>query len=156
MNKYNFLMQSCDSKGTILIGSQEIDLENHPDFEGLRYSKAVGLDKIGKPRIYTEKFSDSDRLRVYIPKELTNEATTVEFTFFFVGENRRTSYQNFVEYVRKGYKVYHDTARGKYLYFFVNSDIAPATEQWYGSTPYLELKLTVQNIFGRTFDSPIK
>lgn len=149
-------MQSCDSKGAILIDSQEIDLENHPEFKGLRYSKAVGLDKVGKPRTYTEKFSDSDRLRVYIPETLTNDATTVEFTFFFVGENRRTSYQNFVEYVRNGYKVYHDDARGKYLYFFVNSEITPATERWYGNTPYLELKLTVQNIFGRTFDSPIK
>lgn len=153
---YRFYMQECTAKGVIIEGSQEIDLENYPDFEGLRYSKAEGLDRIGKPRVYTEKFSDSDRLRVHIPSELTNDATTVDFTFFFVGEKRRTSYHNFVEYVRKGYKVYHDDARRKYLYFFVNSDIAPATEQWYGSTPYLELKLTVQNIFGRTFDNPIK
>ena len=153
---YKFYMQECNAKGIVIDGSQEIDLENHPTFEGLKYSKADGLDKIGKPRVYTEKFSDSDRLRVHIPSTLTNDATTVEFTFFFLGKNRRTSYQNFVEYVRKGYKVYHDDARGKYLYFFVNSDISPATEQWYGSTPYLELKLTVQNIFGRTFDNPIK
>lgn len=152
---YKFYMQACDSKGKILDSSPSIDLENYPDFEGLRYSKADGLDKVGSPRVYTEKYADSDRLRVHMPDNLTNESTTVEFTFFFVGENRRASYHNFVEYVRSGFRRYYDSARKKYLYFFVNSEIAPATERWFGSVPYLELKLTVQNIFGRTFDTPL-
>lgn len=150
---YKFYMQECDSKGNILSGAPLKDLE--VDFEGMRYSKADGLDKIGKPRIYTESFADSNRLRVHIPEKLTNEATTVKFTFFFTGENRRSVYDSFVEYVRKGFKVYHDTARKKYLYFCINTEITPATEEWYGSTPYLELQLTAQNIFGRTFDAPI-
>ena len=153
---YKFYMQECSNKGAILAGSQERDLENDSEFEGLKYSKAEGLDKVGKPRVYTETFKDSDRLRVHIPENITNDPTTVKFTFFFTGENRRTSYKNFVDFVIGGYRVYHDTARGKYLYFFVNSEIAPAKELWYGSTPYLELQLTVQNIFGRTFDAPIE
>lgn len=148
-------MQECSSTGKLVLDSLEIDLENYPSFEGLKYSKAEGLNKIGKPRIYTEEFSDSDRLRVHIPKNLTNSPTTVRFTFYFVGENRHRSYDNFVAYVRKGFKRYYDTARGKYLYFCVNEEIAPSKEQWYGSTPYLELQLNVQNIFGRTFDAPI-
>ena len=152
---YKFYMQECDSKGKTIADAPQIDLENHEAFEGLKYVKATGLDKIGKPRIYTEKFSDSERLRVHIPNELTNEATTVEFQFIFSGENRRESYKTFVEYVRKGYKMYYDTARNKYLYFCVTSEITPAKENWYGSTPYLELTLTVQNIFGRTFDEMI-
>ena len=152
---YKFYMQECSSEGRILAGSRERDLENDTEFQGLKYSKAEGLDKIGKPRIYTEEFSDSDRLRVHIPRNLTNKPTTVKFTFYFTGENRRESYDKFVEYVRHGFKVYHDNARNKYLYFCVTEEIAPASEQWYGSTPYLELQLTVQNIFGKTFDEPI-
>ena len=152
---YNFYMQECTPQGRLLAGSKRRDLENDPEFEGLKYSRAEGLDKIGKPRIYTEEFSDSDRLKVHIPKTLTNKPTTVKFTFYFTGENRRESYKNFVEFVRSGYRMYYDTARNKYLYFFVNEEITPASEQHYGSTPYLELQLTVQNIFGRTFDEPI-
>lgn len=150
---YKFYMQECNSQGKVLAGAPIKDLE--VDFNGMKYSKVEGLDKIGKPRIYTERFADSDRLRVHIPSELTNDATTVKFTFFFTGENRREVYDSFIEYVRKGFKRYHDTARNKYLYFCVNTEIAPAKEQWYGSTPYLELQLTVQNIFGRTFNEPI-
>ena len=152
---YKFYMQECDSRGRVIAEAARIDLENHKAFEGLKYCSAEGLDRIGKPRIYTEKFSDSDRLRVHIPETLTNEPTTVEFVFYFIGEKRRKSYNDFVEYVRKGYKVYHDTARNKYLYFCVASEISPAKERWSGTTPYLELKLTVQNIFGRTFDEMI-
>lgn len=152
MSEYKFYMQACNHKGELISGSAEMDLENESSFAGLRYSKVEGLNKIGKPRIYTEKYSDSDRLRVHIPNELTNEPTTVKFTFFFTGDRRYESYKNFVEYVRVGFKRYYDTARRKYLYFCVNSEIAPASEMWYGSTPYLELQLTVQNIFGKTFD----
>lgn len=152
---YNFYMQECDSKGTLLENSSQIDLENHEQFVGLKYCRADGLNKIGKPRIYTESFADSDRLRVHIPESLTNEPTTVKFTFYFTGSSRYDSYDNFIEYVRKGFKRYYDTARNKYLYFFVNSDIAPAEEKWHGSTPYLELQLTVQNIFGKTFDTAL-
>ena len=152
---YKFYMQECDSEGRLLAGSRQRDLENDTEFEGLKYSKAEGLNKIGKARIYKETFKDSDRLRVYIPNNLTNEPTTAKFTFYFTGEDRYKSYDNFVEYVRKGFKRYYDTARNKYLYFCVESEINPASEQWYGGTPYLELGLTVQNIFGRTFDEPI-
>lgn len=152
---YKFYMQECSSTGMITSNAPEIDLENYAKFNGLKYSKVEGLNKIGKPRIYMEEFSDSDRLRVHIPKNLTNSPTTVKFTFYFLGDDRYKSYDNFVEYVRKGFKRYYDTARRKYLYFCANEEIAPAKEQWYGSNPYLELQLNVQNIFGRTFDEPI-
>lgn len=148
---YYFYMQECDSKGVLLAGSTQKNLE--VDFNGLKYCKAEGLNKIGKPRIYTEKYSDSDRLRVHIPEELTNEATTVTFTFYFVGSNRYATYNEFVEYVRNGFHRYYDTCRQRYLYFCVTSEIKPAKEQFIGGTPYLELQLQVQNIFGRTFDT---
>jgi hypothetical protein len=34
----------------------------------------------------------------------------------------------------------------------VASEIKPASEMWYGSTPYLELNLQVQNLNGKTFE----
>ena len=147
-------MVECDKHGKVASGKEEINLERH--FGGLRYSKAEGLDKIGTPKnIYEEKFADSDRLRVYVPSAITNEATTVIFTFFFVGDERQKVYHDFLDYVRNGFHRYHDDARNKYLYFCVKSELKPAEEKQYGSVPYLNLELEVQNIFGRTFDNPL-
>lgn len=150
---YSFYMQECDNKGHILAGTKGKNLE--VDFQGLKYRRAEGLDMIGKPRIYTEKFADSDRMRVHIPNEITNEPTTVKFSFVFVGDDRQKTYHDFLEYVRKGCHRYYDTCRNKYLYFFVDSELKPAEEMLYGSIPYLKLDITVQNIFGRTFDNPL-
>jgi hypothetical protein len=153
MGKYKFYMQGCDKYGNVLGEDTRRNLEE--DFEGMRYSKAEGLDKVGKPKnVYTESYSDSDRLRTYVPDELVNEATTVTFTFYFIGDDRRSVYDSFIGYVRNGYHVYVDDARKKYLYFMVNSAMDVAEEKWYGGNPYLKLDLTVQNIFGRTFDVP--
>lgn len=150
---YHFYVVECDNKGKVADGAVEIDLEEH--FSGLTYMKAEGLNKLGKPRVYTEKFADSDRLRVYKPDDTIREATTVTLSFAFVGENRYKTYHDFVEYISTGVKRYHDTARNKYLYFFVSSEIKPAKEMWYGGTPYLTVDIPVQSIFGKTFDEPI-
>ncbi len=150
---YNFYMTSCTNKGEAIAGASRMNLE--ADFSGLRYSKAEGLDKVGAAKnIYTETYADSERTRVYVPDVVTNEPTTVNFTFFFVGDTRRESYDAFIAYVRNGCKVYYDDARKKYLYFFVKNEIKPAEEAHYGSVPYLKMTLSVQNIFGRTFDAP--
>ena len=150
----HFYMIECDGKGGIIEGAVERDLER--DFSGLLYGKAEGIHALGKPRTYSERYSDSDRLRVYVPPQITRDATTVEFTFYFTGENRQNGYHNFVEYITKGFHRYYDTFRKRYLYFFVSSEIKPAKEALYGSMPYLQLDVTVQNIFGSTFDEPIK
>lgn len=146
-------MVECDNKGKVADDAVELDLEEH--FSGLTYMKAEGLNKLGKPRVYTEKFADSDRLRVYKPDDTIREATTVTLSFAFVGDNRYETYHNFVEYISTGVKRYRDTARNKYLYFFVSAEIKPAKEMWYGGTPYLTVDIPVQSIFGKTFDKPI-
>ena len=150
----HFYMVECDNKGTVLASAVEKNLER--DFKGMLYSKAAGLDAVGKPRTYSEKYSDSDRLRVYLPADIKHDATTIEFTFFFTGEGKQKVYHDFLTYVCEGFHRYYDNFRKKYLYFFVNSEVKPAEEKHFGSTPYLKLDLTVQNIFGRTFDEPIK
>lgn len=150
----HFYMVECDKKGIVKEGAIEKDLEL--DFQGMLYCLAEGLTTLGKPRIYTESFADSDRTNVYIPENITREATTVVFTFLFTGADRYKVYNDFVEYVSNGFHRYYDTYREKYLYFFVSESIQISESEEYGSGPYLKLELNVQNIFGKTFDEPIK
>lgn len=146
-SKYKFYMAECDADWKVK-GSTTKDLEK--DFEGLRYAKCEGIDTVGKPRVYTENYADSDILRVYMPSPITNEATNVTFTFYFFGENRRETYHSFVDFARGGKRVYWDSARKRKFNFVVTDEIKPATEMWYGSNPYLELRLTVKNVKGYT------
>lgn len=151
-NGYKFYMQEVTKENDeyIEVENTQKDLEN--DFVGLKYAKCEGIDKMGKPRIYTESYADSDRLRAYVPNELTNDATNITFTFYFVGNQRRETYYNFIEYVRQGIHAYWDNVRNRKFYFVVASEIKPASEMWYGSSPYLELNLQVQNLNGKTFE----
>lgn len=148
-SKYKFYMAECDADWTIKSNTQK-DLE--VDFDGLRYQEAKGLNLTGKPKLYTETYADADKVRVYIPENVTYEPTTITFRFVFFGDNRYETYDSFVTWVSGKRMVYHDTARGKYAYFYVGDSIQPAEEMWYGSTPYLRLELKVSNVYGRTFD----
>lgn len=150
-SKYKFYMAECDAEWNIK-GDTQKDLE--VDFEGLRYQEAKGLNLTGKPRLYTETYADADRVRVYIPEDVTYEPTTITFSFVFLGDDRQNIYDAFVEFVSGKRMVYWDSARGKYAYFYVGDSIQPAEEKWYYSTPYLRLELKVSNVYGRTFDSP--
>ena len=76
---YKFYIQTINKDGSIPTGSVTKDLER--DFAGLRYKECKGLNTIGKPRVYTEKYADSDRLRTYIPTEVTHDATVIKLTF---------------------------------------------------------------------------
>lgn len=146
-----FYMQATDSKGKPLSGAPIKDLES--DFEGLRYSKAKGLNDKGRIKnTYSENYADSDRLRVYFPDKPKREATTVTFTFYFTGENRYAVFDEFVKYVSGGFRAFWDTKRKKKLIFYAPEEVEVADEMWHGSTPYLSLDLMVQNVFGETFD----
>lgn len=146
-----FYMQATDGKGKALAGAPIKDLES--DFEGLLYSKAKGLNDKGKIKnAYSEKYADSDRLRVYFPEEPKREATTVTFTFYFVGENRYAVFDEFVKYVSGGFRAFWDTKRKKKLIFYAPEAVTVANERWHSGTPYLSFDLKVQNVFGETFD----
>ena len=148
---YKFYMVACDNKGVPIKGAQTMDLER--DFDGLRYKECKGLNKIGAPRVYTEEYSDSDRLRVHIPDKLTHKPTTVTLTLYFVGEDRYKVYDAFNAYLKESkYHIYYDNARKKKLTFFVKDEISVGDSQWFGSTPYIQVDYKLSNIFGRTFD----
>ena len=149
---YKFYMVACDNKGMPIKGAQTMDLER--DFDGLKYSSMEGIETIGAAKnIYSESYSDSDRLRVYVPDNLTHNPTTVTLTLYFVGENRYNVYDSFNAYLKGSkYHIYYDTARKKKLIFFVKDEISVKESQWYGSTPYIQVEYKLSNIFGRTFD----
>lgn len=148
-SQYQFYMQQVTAKGEWVLGTKK-NLE--VDFDGLRYKQAKGINNIGKARIYTEKYADSDRMRVYVPKEVTNDPTTVTFTFYFFGANRQATFDAFNGYIRNGIHRYWDTARNKYFDFVVEESIQISEEKWYESTPYFSVDYKVQNLNGKTFD----
>lgn len=148
--KYKFYMQECDSKGTLLAGSTKKDLE--VDFGSLRYSAMEGIETIGKPKnISTESYADSDRLRVYMPDEIVNEATKITFKCYFIGDTCMSDYYKFTEYIRNGFHRYWDNLRKKWFAFYCEEEIRVTSSKMYG-TKYLEVTYTLNNIFGKTFD----
>lgn len=148
-SQYQFYMQQVTAKGEWVLGTKK-NLE--VDFDGLRYKQAKGINNIGKARIYTEKYADSDKMRVYVPSEVTNDPTVVTFTFYFFGEKRQQAYDDFNKYIRKGIHRYWDTARNKYFDFVLESEVSIGEEQWYGTTPFFAVDYKVQNLNGKTFD----
>ena len=161
--KYKFYMQECDKEGNPIEGAQIMDLEKDFKVEKdgfvvgqLRYKECKGLNDIGSARVYTEEYLDSDRLRVYIPDNLTHSPTTVTLTLYFVGEDRYNVYDSFNTYLKGSkYHIYYDSARKKKLAFFVKDGISVGESQWYGSTPYIQVDYKLSNIFGKTEDIEI-
>ena len=160
---YKFYMVACDNKGNPIVGAQTMDLEKDFKVEKdgvvvgqLRYKECKGLNEIGAARVYTEEYSDSDRLRVHIPDNLTHKPTTVTLTLYFVGEDRYKVYDSFNTYLKESkYHIYYDSARKKKLTFFVKDEISVGESQWFGSTPYIQVEYKLSNIFGKTEDIEI-
>lgn len=160
--KYNFYMQACDINGNPITPPEDYPEEDkylfeenelETVFEGLRYVKCEGLNTIGKVKnIYTETYSDADRLRVFMPKEVKNEETVVTLTLVFVGEKRNEVRDRFNDYIRQGYHKYFDDARNKEFVFFIKDELPIGEEMWCGSTPYLKCNYKLQNIKGKTED----
>lgn len=151
MEGYRFYMQECDKDGNPVDGTLK-DLER--DFAGLRYSKCEGLNAFGASKnIYTETYSDSDRVRAYVPEKVMREATDIKFTFYFFGNSaeRQDSFEKFMEYINRGYHLYWDTARNRKFIFTPPKDsIEPSDEMWYGGMPYFKVVIKLQNIMGNT------
>lgn len=148
MSKYNFYMQKCLKDGTPIAGTLK-NLEE--DFEGLKYSKCVGLDVLGKAQnVYSETYSESNGIRTYVPDEITCASTTITLSLYFFGENRRKTYDAFNIYLRKGYTKYFDDARNKGFVFIVDKEIKVKEENWYKGTPYIAVDYSLTNIQGKT------
>ena len=132
-------------------GEGAIDIEAY--FPGLRYQKCVGLnDKGTRMNIYTEEYSDSDTLRVWQGEEVTRKATTITFTFFFLGDTRHEAFNNFYNYVKNGKITYWDTARNKEALLVLADEVKIGEEDWKGSTQYFSVSFKFQNLWGECKD----
>lgn len=145
-SEYKFYMQKVDKDGNPL--GEVKDLEK--DFEGLRYAKAKGINDIGKQRTYTETYVESDKVNVYMPDTPTYEATSIDLTLYFIGNDRYNTYNAFNDFIKVGFTKYWDTARKREFIFYIDDKITIGDELWYGSTPYLEITYKLQNIKGYT------
>ncbi len=141
MSEYKFYMQQD------IDGAELRDLES--SFDGMRYLKCNGLEDKGKIKNkYTEAYADSDELRVHEPDIVCREATTITFTFVFVGENRQSVYDDFYNYVKKGKFYYHDNVRKKQAYITLIDAVKPSNDMYKGSTPYIQADFKFQNLWG--------
>ena len=123
------------------------DLESY--FNGMKYSKCVGLEDLGKPKnIYTETYADADSLRVHIPEEVKREATDITFTFIFFCENRKSVYDRFNEFIKGQKLYYYDTARNKQAYMVLIDKTEPKEDIYKGSKPYMSVDYKFQNLWG--------
>lgn len=144
-SSYQFYMQECGKDWKPIEGTQK-NLED--DFDGLRYLKAEGLLTIGKTRVYTEKYAEQNGTRLYIPENPTHDSTNITLSLCFFGNNRHTAYHSFLAFCVGKRLCYWDNARNVRVYVYVENEVKPAKEMWYGSIPYLSLDLHMVNING--------
>lgn len=124
-----------------------IDIEER--FKGMRYMKCDGLEDLGKPKnIYTETYADADSLRVYLPSEVKRAATTITFTFLFLGYDKQDVYDEFNEFIKNQKIYYYDTARKKRVCMIFQNATKPKDDNYVGSLPYIISDYTFQNIKG--------
>lgn len=129
------------------VDEEYVDLES--TFKGMKYLQCKGLEDKGKPKNkYTETYADSEELRVHEPNVVFLEATTLTFTFLFVGDDRKSVYDSFCEYINKGKFYYRDTKRNKLAYITLLEAIKPSDDIYKGSTPYIKADFKFQNIWG--------
>lgn len=127
------------------------DIESY--FKGLRYSKCVGLlDKGKRKNVYTEAYADSDELRVWTGEDVTREATDITFTFYFIGDIRRAVFERFYKYISQGKVYYWDTKRLKKALLLLVDAVNVSDDMYYGSTPYIEVTIKFQNLWGECKD----
>lgn len=125
------------------------DLET--DFEGLLVSKVGGLNTKGKNKnIYYESFPEQNGKNVWIGTPYY-EATSVTFTFFFVGEDRQDQYDLFCQFVN-GYKLYYWDDYYNKRVTLVLEEIGEPTEEKIGNNPNIEATFKFTNING-TYES---
>lgn len=141
MNEYKFYIQQINKDNSI--GLQK-DLEK--DFVGLKYIKLEGIDNYGKPRIYTENYADSNDLRVYIPSNMTRDNPELTLTVAFVGENRRNTYHEFINFISGRKLIYYDTCRNRKVNMVLLNEVSINEDKLIGSTPYIEVSIRFKNL----------
>lgn len=128
---------------------EQVSLEDY--FSGMKYISCEGLSTKGKIKnIYTENFAEVEDLRVYMPETVVRENTDIEFVFGFEKENRRDTFDSFVDWV-SGYKIkYWDTARNRELEMVLIDKIEVDEDILIGSSPFITVNFKFKNLKGST------
>ena len=128
---------------------EQVSLEDY--FSGMKYISCEGLSTKGKIKnIYTENFAEVEDLRVYMPETVVRENTDIEFVFGFEKENRRDTFDSFVDWV-SGYKIkYWDTARNRELEMVLIDKIEVDEDILLGSSPFITVNFKFKNLKGST------
>lgn len=143
--KYKFYMKRDG------LDSEYVDLESF--FDGMRYMSSEGLNDKGKVKnIYTETYSDSDTLRVYMPNVIAREATTITLRFAFFGENSQQILDSFYNFVKGNKIYYYDTAREKEAYIFLQEAVKVSKDYRKDGKKYIVVEFKFQNINGECRD----
>lgn len=145
-NIHKFYIQYCDANNVLVDGTKK-DLEE--DFEGLRYLKLTGYETTGKVKnAYTETYSDSNRLRVYVPSSPTFEATTLTLNLCFFGDNRYLTKEAFHQYIYNKIFRYWDTARDGYAVCICTDAVEVSEDNVKTDIPYISCNFKLTNIYG--------
>lgn len=144
-NKYKFYM----SRWIDNAWEEQVSLEDY--FSGMKYISCEGLSTKGKIKnIYTENFAEVEDLRVYMPETVVRENTDIEFVFGFEKENRRDTFDRFVDWV-SGYKIkYWDTARNRELEMVLIDKVEVDEDILIGSSPFITVNFKFKNLKGST------
>lgn len=127
----------------------QVSLEDY--FSGMKYVSCEGLSTKGKIKnIYTENFAEVEDLRVYMPETVVRENTDIEFVFGFEKDNRRDTFDRFVDWV-SGYKIkYWDTARNRELEMVLIDKVEVDEDILIGSSPFITVNFKFKNLKGST------
>lgn len=146
MNQYSFYFQPFPVNNE---PQPVVNIESY--FKGCYYLTCTGLNDYGKPKnIYTESFSETDMLSVYIPETVVRENTDITFDFAFFGSTRLTVFHQFVKYVTGKKLTYWDTCRNRKVDLVLLDDVVVPEEMLYGSEPYIQGRFKFKNINGQS------
>lgn len=144
ISQYKFYM-SRYSDGS---WSEERSIEEY--FTGLRVATIKGLSDKGKPRIYVETYAEIDGSQVYIPDQIKRDSTTIEFEILFMGDDYRSLYDSFVDFITGARIKYHDTCRNRQVEMVLNDAIGVSEEMLYGGTPFVMAVFKFLNLASST------
>lgn len=127
----------------------QVSLEDY--FSGMKYVSCEGLSTKGKIKnIYTENYAEVEDLRVYMPETAVRENTDIEFVFGFEKDNRRDTFDSFVDWV-SGYKIkYWDTARNREVEMILIDKVEVDEDILLGSSPFITVNFKFKNLKGST------
>lgn len=125
----------------------QVSLEDY--FSGMKYVSCEGLSTKGKIKnIYTENYAEVEDLRVYMPETAVRENTDIEFVFGFEKDNRRDTFDSFVDWV-SGKKIkYWDTARNREVEMILIDKVEVDEDILIGSSPFITVNFKFKNLKG--------